>query len=145
MTYWRLFYHFAWGTKNRVETINEQRFEIARGTFAAVCTSHDVLIHAIGWMPDHIHLAVSIPPKVAIADVAQQLKGTSSFRINEAGGDTFAWQPGYGVVSFNERLLPTVIEYIEHQREHHARKSLIPALERLHIPETPKPSGRQIP
>jgi len=136
--YWRLFYHLVWGTKDRLELIDHERAEVMRNAFAAVSTDHGVFIHAIGWMPDHVHLAVSIPPKIAVADYSQSLKGTSSFRINQAGGNAFKWQPGYGVITFNERLLPTVSEYIENQQEHHDRKSLIPALERLDQPDTPR-------
>ena len=143
MTYWRLFYHLVWGTKDRIDLIDDQRGEVMRKAFAAVSTDQDVLIHSIGWMPNHVHLAVSIPPKIAVAEFAQNLKGASSFRINQAGGNAFKWQPGYGVVSFNERLLPTVITYIGNQRTHHAEATLIPSLERLSLTEDPEKPRRQ--
>jgi hypothetical protein len=39
------------------------------------------------------------------------------------------WQVGYGVVSFGTRDLPWVVEYIQNQREHHARSSTHERLE----------------
>jgi REP element-mobilizing transposase RayT len=38
----------------------------------------DVIPHAVGCMPDHIHVAVSIPPKVALSDLVRRMKGASS-------------------------------------------------------------------
>jgi len=109
-----------------------------------VAGGHDCLIHAIGWMPDHVHLTLSIPPRVAIADLSQRLKGTSSRRINEHGGNAFAWQSGYGVISLSESKLPIVIDYIDNQPTHHADRTLVPALERMQAPP-PTPGNHHRP
>jgi putative transposase len=63
---------------------------------------------------------VSIPPRLSIADCVGKLKGGSSHRVNqEFRGDAFRWQGGYGVLSFAERSLPTILDYVRNQREHH--------------------------
>jgi REP element-mobilizing transposase RayT len=136
VTYWRLFYHIVWGTKNRSPQLDDERGKLLRQAFVEVAGERETLIHAIGWMPDHVHLAVSIPPKVAVSDVVQRLKGVSSHRVNQSGGDAFKWQQDYGIVSFSESKLPTVVAYIQNQRAHHADNTLIAALEHVRQPES---------
>src|SRR5262245_44861953 len=75
-------------------------------------------------MPDHIHVVVSIPPRIAISAFVQQLKGESSHLLNHGvgreGQDLFRWQSQYGVVSFGERSLTDVVAYVQNQRTHHS-------------------------
>ena len=90
------------------------------------------LIHAIGGIEDHIHLAITIPPKLAVSDVIGQLKGASSYYVNhqpQAKG-TFRWQTGYGALTFGDRSMQTVVAYIHNQNVHHRQKSTIPVYER---------------
>jgi putative transposase len=79
-------------------------------------------------MPDHVHLACSIPPSLSIADAVKRLKGSSSHRLNQstfaAGDVTFGWQSEYGVYSFTERVLPDVVAYIQNQEARHAADDL---------------------
>ena len=84
-------------------------------------------------MPDHLHLAISIPPKAAAATVIGHMKGLSSRRINReasSSNDSFAWQPEYGLLTFGERSLPEVIAYVEDQREIHAKRLAKQSFER---------------
>jgi putative transposase len=94
----------------------------------------ELIQHAVGVMPDHVHVVVSIPPRLAPAEVARRLKGASSRAVNQflATPDSarFAWQQEYGVLTFGERALPEVIAYVSHQRERHAEQRLWPLLER---------------
>jgi len=62
--YWKLCYHFVWGTKDRSPIIEP-------GMYRAIATKAQTLggfVHAIGGMEDRAHLAVSIPPKSAPAE-----------------------------------------------------------------------------
>jgi len=92
----------------------------------------DLIPHAIGIMPDHLHFTVSIPPKVSVADAIRRLKGGSSHAVNVARGMTyprFSWQPDYGATTFSERSLDLVIAYLRNQRLHHAAASIWPDYE----------------
>ena len=40
----------------------------------------------------------------------------------ESGG-RFAWQSGYGAFTVSQSQLPTLVEYVEHQEEHHRERS----------------------
>jgi len=67
-----------------------------------------VIVHAIGGVEDHIHLAVSVPPTLNISEWIGELKGASAHFINHeiCNRKTLAWQTGYGVVSFGTKDLP---------------------------------------
>ena len=98
MSYWRLYYHIVWGTKGREPFLDDQRAKIVEQSVVAVAAEFDALVHAMGFMPDHVHVAISIPPDTSVSDVVQRIKGLSSFRINRAKeGDagSFKWQPEY--------------------------------------------------
>ena len=141
-TYWRFYYHIVWGTKNREPIITESRVTLIGEAIAAVTVDLEAMIFAIGAMPDHVHLAVAIPPRVAVADAVQRIKGVSSHRVNEATTDPcdgFRWQPGYGAFTFGERSLADVVSYIENQREIHGRRSLIRPSFELSIEHAPQP------
>jgi len=89
-------------------------------------------------MPDHVHLAVSVPPRVAISAFVQAVKGSSSHLVNhvesDMGRETFGWQAEYGVLSFGERSLEDVVAYVENQVAHHAAREIRPEFERLERP-----------
>ena len=92
-----------------------------------------VIVHAIGGVEDHIHLAVSVPPTLNISEWIGELKGASAHFINHeiCNRKTLEWQTGYGVVSFGTKDLPWVVQYVRDQKEHHARNSIHDRLERI--------------
>jgi putative transposase len=134
-SYWRFSYHIVWVTKGREPLIQEPAEAIVRRSLRTTFIELSVIPHAVGMMPDHVHVAVSIPPKVAVADLIRRMKGASSHAVNHAetvhSADAFAWQPEYGAVTFGENSLPRVVAYIENQRQHHAGGTLWPTLERI--------------
>jgi|SRR6476661_6504170 len=131
MTYWRLYYHLVWATKHREPLIDHEIEMLVQRSFRATCHDLRVVVHAIGAMPDHVHLAVSIPPNIAISDAARRLKGSASHLINATGerGFTFGWQPEFGVLSFGERHLPDVVGYVDNQPARHAAGRLWATME----------------
>jgi putative transposase len=130
MSYWRLFYHIVWATKGREPLIDAEHEATVTRIVQAVCRESGAVVHAMGFMPDHVHVAVSIPPRIAVSDFVQQLKGGSSYQMNRPDA-WFRWQPEYGVVSFGERALPDVVAYVQNQRVRHAAEHLWPKFERI--------------
>ena len=98
-----------------------------------------VIVHEVGGTVDHIHLAVSIPPTLVIADWIGQLKGACSHHINHeiCNRKVLGWQDGYGVVSFGTSNLPWVVSYVRNQKEHHAEQQTHDRLERTDQPAEP--------
>ena len=91
-----------------------------------------MIFHAVGGIEDHVHLVASIPPSLLVSEWIGRLKGGSSFHINHeiVNRKLLDWQDGYGVVSFGTRDLPWVIKYVKNQKEHHAKKTTNPRLEK---------------
>jgi putative transposase len=132
MPYWRTYYHLIWATKQRQPTIDERVEALLVRSF--LLTTQDLACHLIatGFMPDHVHVALSIPPSMPVSQVVRQLKGASSFAVNKDGNAAkFAWQQGYGVVTFSESNLQRVVDYLQNQRAHHGEESLIGRLEKV--------------
>ncbi len=125
MPLWRLFYHIVWGTKNREEFISPAWESDLYGYLWGKATALECIPHAIGGIPDHIHVVISIPPKLSIAKMIGHLKGASSHHINKNHMDgSFAWQAEYGVFSFSEKALPKIVAYAKNQKNHHAENTL---------------------
>ncbi len=82
---------------------------------------------AINGMPDHIHILFGLRPTQSLSDLMQDIKGSSSKWINEKRfvGGKFSWQEGYGAFSYAKTDLPRIIRYIQHQQEHHTRKTFL--------------------
>ena len=67
MPYWKLFYHVVWGTKHRLPLIDPAWEKDLYGYIRGKATALECIPHAMGGMPDHIHVAISIPPKLSVA------------------------------------------------------------------------------
>jgi REP-associated tyrosine transposase len=66
----------------------------------------------------------------------KNLKGGSSHDADEQLEQKLLyWQRGYGVVSFGKNNLPWVLDYIHHQKEHHASGRTQDRLERTGFDE----------
>jgi putative transposase len=132
MPYWKLYYHFVWGTKNRLPLISPAlEMDLCR---AILAKAQDMggIVHALGNTEDHAHLAVSIPPKLAPAKFIGDVKGNSSHFVNHVLKPDFEfhWQDDYGVFSFGEKSLAMVVRYIHNQKQHHADGTLFDLMER---------------
>jgi REP element-mobilizing transposase RayT len=132
-TYTNLDYHVIFSTKNRVgwisPTIETRIWEYLGG----IAKSNGIHPYQIGGVEDHVHLAVAIPPTLAVCKALQLLKGGSSRWIGETFADLrgFAWQDGYGAFSVSKSILPKVVDYIVGQREHHRQQSFQDELREL--------------
>jgi REP-associated tyrosine transposase len=96
------------------------------------CHELAVFVHALNSMPDHVHLACTLPTQVAIADFVEVIKGSSAHFVNHRPGseERLYWQTGYGALTFSRRDLPRVVDYVRKQKEHHAGKKLSGEMER---------------
>lgn len=82
--------------------------------------------YMIGGRPDHIHILSSLPPTTSLSDYVRKIKSNSSKWIKglRDGYKEFAWQEGYAAFSVSESNKQTVANYIAHQKEHHAERSV---------------------
>jgi len=131
MSYWRLFYHAVWSTQDRQPLIDPGWEKELYGYLWGKATALECIPHAINGMPDHLHIVVSIPPRLAVADIIGRLKGASSHHINERHpGFGFAWQGEYSVFSISESSLDKVVSYVKAQKRHHSERMIIDLFEK---------------
>jgi putative transposase len=132
MAYWQCYYHIIWATKYRQPLIEASQENLIYATIAAKSRDLNCPVLAINGMPDHIHVAVSIPPGMAIAAWVGQVKGSSSHIYNAmfAPETKFVWQEGYGVLSFGQSRIEYVRNYIARQKQHHTAGTIVKSLER---------------
>jgi putative transposase len=125
-SYHRFFYHFAWATKMREPMLTPEVEEITYRYIRKRCKDMGVFVYALNGIEDHTHLVCSIPPKLAVAEVLEKLKGGSSHYINHLPDRslTLYWQRGYGGFTFAGKDLDKVVEYVDNQKERHRTNRL---------------------
>jgi putative transposase len=132
MSYWQLFYHVVWATKNRLPLLDIDVEKIIYNSIRTKAIGLDATIFAINGAFDHVHIVVSIPPKISVSQFVGQVKGVSSAKFNQSGHpkSPLYWQSEYAIFSFDSKRLPHYIKYVENQKEHHAKKTTITILEK---------------
>ncbi len=130
-SYYELYIHIVWTTKNREPLINKMIEEDVYKINKAKCLKFDTQIIAIGNTENHLHLLASINPNIKLAELIGGMKGSSSHFINQQTDDGLYWQDGYGALSVSKSGLRFVKQYVENQKEHHrVQKELLEILER---------------
>jgi putative transposase len=126
-------FHLTWHTKNNSPLITAKvETRLFHFLTHKILETPGVLLHAIGGIEDHVHVALSQPPTIKPSEWIGKLKGGSSHYINqEFGYQALEWQSGYGIVSFGSRDLPWIIEYVNNQKEHHQKGKVHDRLERI--------------
>lgn len=141
MPFHRLYYHIVWATFRRTPMIVEG---IRPHVFKAItdkCDSLGATVLAIGGVDDHMHLAVSLPPVIAVSEFIGGVKGASAYHVNHFPDSEhrLEWQRGYGALSFGRDHLDRVIAYINNQQDHHGAGRLWGSLEECGEDDDRKP------
>lgn len=134
MSLWRLYYHIVWATKERLPLITSDKETTLHNYIIGKSNSLNCILHGIGGVEDHIHLVVSIPPTMAIAEFVKKIKGSSSHHFNHNLCNTsekFAWQEGYGIFSLGSKQLEQAIIYVQNQKTHHFEGTINSHLEKV--------------
>ncbi|MBV6492035.1 MAG: hypothetical protein LDLANPLL_00024 [Turneriella sp.] len=118
-SYYELNYHIVFSTKNRIPFLDFEKLEMVRVIAKAKADSLGFLLYILNGYLDHIHLLVSIPPSIAIANVVKHIKGTSSKMI-----ENLYWQRGYWVKVVEKINFDKVFNYVKNQVEHHQNNKL---------------------
>jgi putative transposase len=123
-SYTKLWLHVVFSTKYRAVLIHPSVEAKVYGYLHQQLTEQGCIVKIINGMPDHFHLLFLQNPKLSIADMIKQIKGSTSHWINqqEIIKEKFAWQMGYGAFSVSESQVDKVFHYIVTQKEHHSSK-----------------------
>ncbi|MGA2033704.1 MAG: IS200/IS605 family transposase [Thermoguttaceae bacterium] len=124
-TYTSLHYHVIFSTKNREPWIRSEFEQRIWAYLGGSAKKNKMKPLQIGGTEDHVHVLIGAPAVLAPAKIAQLIKGGSSAWIQETFPPMsgFGWQDGYGAFTVSTSNLPSVIDYIQGQREHHRAKT----------------------
>jgi len=124
-TFTQIYYHIVFSTKNREPILlADKRDHLFRYTWG-ILKNKDCHLYRIGGVEDHVHILTSLHPTIALADLAKEIKTSTSSWIKDENifpGFTH-WQDGYGAFTVSHSDKDAVIEYIKGQEEHHKRVS----------------------
>ena len=122
-TSWRCQYHVVFAPKYRRMAIYGQIKRDIGQILRRLCEQKGVTIIEAEACPDHIHMLISIPPKLSVAQIMGYLKGKSSLMIFDRHanlkykyGDRHFWARGYYVDTVG-RNKKQIQEYIRNQLE----------------------------
>ena len=120
-TKWNCKYHIVFAAKYRRKVFYEEKREAIREILRTLCQWKGVEIIEGEVCPDHIHLLVSIPPKMSVSSFMGDLKGKSSLLIFQRFGNMkFAyrnrefWCKGYYVDTTGKNIAE-IKSYIANQ------------------------------
>ncbi len=124
-TYTQIFIQIVFAVKNRERLISRTHKEELQKYITGIVQNQRHKMIAIKCMPDHSHVLVGLKPYQAISDLVREIKASSSGFINERNWcrGHFEWQTGFGAFSYAITEIDAVIDYINHQEEHHRTTS----------------------
>ena len=117
-TKWMCKYHIVFTPKYRRKMIYNQYREDVREIIKQLCSYKGVEILGGNVMSDHVHILVSIPPKMSVSSFMGYLKGKSALMMFDRHanlkykfGNRHFWSEGYYVstVGLNEAVIKKYI------------------------------------
>jgi putative transposase len=117
--------HVVFAVAERRSLIPEDVRERLHSYIGGIARERGLHALAVGGTADHIHLLISLPRTISLANAIQVLKGNSSKWIRDTFPNMtkFSWQEGYGAFSIGVSQRDVTVQYIKTQREHHQRYS----------------------
>ena len=122
-TTWRCKYHIVFAPKYRRQVIYGQLRKDIGKILRELCKRKDVEILEANACADHVHMLVSIPPKLSVSSFMGYLKGKSTLAIFERHaqlkyryGNRKFWCKGYYVDTVGKNTT-AIKEYIANQLE----------------------------
>jgi putative transposase len=119
----QIYIHIVFHTKDNAKLI---RVDIENELFSYLCgilKNHKSIPLQIGGTSDHIHILCTLPKTIALADLVEEIKKSSSKWIKTKGAhyNKFYWQDGYGGFSVSNSGVDRVKTYILNQKKHHEK------------------------
>jgi putative transposase len=113
-------YHLVWSTKYRFKVLKGRVRLRVRDICRQVCHENEVDILRGVLSSDHVHMFVSVPPKLAISDLVRKMKGRSFHKVQREfpelrrryWGRRF-WGRGYFSTTNGAITEDIVLQYLE--------------------------------
>ncbi len=124
-TYTQIHIHLIFAVKNRKALIHPDWKERLHQYMTGIIQKNNHKVLQINSMPDHIHILIGLRPDQSLSSLVQNVKSETTKFINNEKLSLlkFEWQEGFGAFSYSKSQLDNVINYIQNQEIHHAKKS----------------------
>lgn len=126
-TRWKCQYHIVFIPKYRRKVLLGQLKADVREIIKKLCEYKNVEIIDGAVCSDHVHLSVSLPPKISVSDFVGYLKGKSALMIFDKHPEMTSkwtksfWARGYYVSTIGNVTEEAIKKYI-HEQEEEAKK-----------------------
>ncbi len=129
----KIYCHIVFHTKNNMKFIREDIGDELYAYLGGVLRNCKSFSFQIGGTADHIHILCTLPRTMAPADLAEELKKSTSKWMKTKGSNyrDFYWQEGYGAFSVGWSQVDAVKSYIRDQKVHHSKVSFIDEYKKL--------------
>jgi len=122
------FWHIEFATKYRYKMFSKfKQQHLVEACIRKVASTHNIVIHLISVMPEHIHMLVTLPHNITDSQALMLLKGGSAYRFFKNHEKSrlrlpqgHLWSAGGCAVTVGYSEFSTTWNYIEKQAEHHA-------------------------
>lgn len=118
--------HLVFVTKYRRHVFDADAIQKLRLHFTNVCKDFEAELVEMDGEDDHVHLLVNYPPKVAVSNLVNSLKGVSSRLLRKERPDianrywkNTLWSPSYFAASCGGAPIDVIRRYIEQQQTPH--------------------------
>ena len=116
--------HLVFVTRYRRQIFDHDATEKLRTYFSNVCADFEAELVEMDGEPDHVHLLINYPPKLAISSLVNSLKGVSGRLLRRDRPDIAVryyykgvlWSPGYFASSCGGAPISVIRQYIEQQQ-----------------------------
>ena len=116
-----LLFHAVFSTKNREPFIDAELKERLVPFLGRIVRELNGKGLKINGTADHVHMLLSLPATLPIADAMRIIKTNSSRWVHEQWPSraSFEWQTGYGAFTVSQSMNRPVTQYILNQEKHH--------------------------
>ena len=125
-------YHIVWVPKYRLRILKGSIKDLVENDIKMLCEWKSCEVQEQNVQEDHIHLLVSVPPKISISKLMGTLKGKIAIKLFKSypnlkkkpyWGNHF-WSRGYFIstVGLDEEMIKRYVKYQEHEDEKRERR-----------------------
>ena len=118
-------YHIVWTPKYRFKVLEGEIGEVVEEKIRSLCEWKDVEILELNVRKDHIHMVVTVPPRISISELMGILKGKTAIALFKGRpglrkkpywGNHF-WSRGYCVTTIGMDE-DKIRRYVKYQEDH---------------------------
>ena len=93
-------YHIVWCPKYRYRILKGAVAEFVEQTLRMLCEWRNIEILEMNVKEDHIHMILSVPPRLSVSEVMRMLKGKTAIKLFKSYSDLKRkpyWETIFGV------------------------------------------------